>query len=243
LQELFELEDKPWFPSFLRQQQTEFIGWLVNTFSIYKCVYPAIIEAAGKNHLTITDMGSGAGGPVVTMANSPAFQEVSFFLTDLYPQPHISLPPNCHYVPTPLDARYISPQHKGLITFFNAFHHFSFSDQKQILQENIGAGNAVFIAEVLYPNIQTMLKIVFTTTIGQVILAPFVKPFSWIRIALTWILPINLFTVTFDGIVSVLKSPTKARMQELVHSVPAHRIAKTGIIGPWWARVHFLYIQ
>jgi hypothetical protein len=44
------------------------------------------------------------------------------------------------------------------------------------------------------------------TTIGVLLFSPFIKPFSWQRLFFTYIIPINIITISFDGIISVLKS-------------------------------------
>jgi hypothetical protein len=88
-----------------------------------------------------------------------------------------------------------------------------------------------------------LLKIIFTTTIGQIILTPFVKPFSWMRLVFTYIIPINLFTITWDGVVSVLKSESHTKMSDQAKQhLPAGCLIKSGIHGPWWAPVSWFYI-
>ena len=44
----------------------------------------------------------------------------------------------------------------------------------------------------------------------------FVKPLSFARLFFTYIIPINLITVTYDGIVSVLKSKTVRHYETLL---------------------------
>lgn len=156
------------------------------------------------------DIGSGSGGPIASLARSQEWQSISFTLSDLYPQESHNLPPNCRYEPRPVDALDLQVESPRTISFFNAFHHFSLGQQEQIIATQLQAGNAVLVAEILQPNPLSFLRILLATTIGQFLFAPFVTPFRWKRIFFTWILPVNLITVTWDGLVSVLKSPKRS---------------------------------
>jgi hypothetical protein len=57
--------------------------------------------------------------------------------------------------------------------------------------------------------------VLLATTAGQVLLSPFVLPFRLSRLLFTWVLPVNIVTVCFDGIISVLKALPAKRMQLL----------------------------
>lgn len=122
---------------------------------------------------------------------------------------------------------------------FNAFHHFTPEQQKHLVQLHASRGLLVF--EVLQPTLLTFLKILFTTTIGQLLLAPFVRPFRWERILFTYILPINLIIIPWDGLVSVLRSDHPATLvQRLRAAVPPGHAINGGTVGPWWAPVTWM---
>ncbi|RLD75829.1 MAG: hypothetical protein DRJ07_17365, partial [Bacteroidetes bacterium] len=59
---LFEFEDLPWFPDFLRNYMTDFLQFLTNKTKLFQAVIPIIekgIKKSGMNR--IIDMGSGGG--------------------------------------------------------------------------------------------------------------------------------------------------------------------------------------
>jgi hypothetical protein len=87
-----------------------------------------------------------------------------------------------------------------------------------------------------------MIKIIFTTTILQLCTAPFVKPFSFVRLFFTYIIPVNLFTVTYDGIISVLKSKTAIKYRELFSNIATNsfKISVTKIKS--W-KINIVYIK
>jgi hypothetical protein len=47
------------------------------------------------------------------------------------------------------------------------------------------------------------------------VFTPFIRPLSLRRIFFTYILPVNLITITYDGIISVLKSRTADQYRSL----------------------------
>ena len=237
---LFELEDLPGFPSVLRRQQVEFIGWLVDRFGIYSPVVPllsSVIMRTGNSQ--VTDLGSGSGGPIHYLARQPALSQVSFLLTDHYPTSSETTMDHVRWHAGPVNALSQNTPGTGVLTLFNAFHHFTPAQQAELVQLHAPRGLLVF--EVLQPNIVTFLKILFTTTIGQLLLAPFVRPFRWERLLFTYILPINMITIPWDGLVSVLRSDHPSTLvQRLRPAVPAGHSLEGGIVGPWWAPVTWL---
>lgn len=234
---LFELEDLPGFPAVLRRQQVEFIGWLVDRFGIYAPVVPllsGVLVRTGNAH--ITDLGSGSGGPIHYLAQQPGLSHVDFLLTDRFPTPMETSLKHVAWHSEPVDALSPNAPGNGLLTLFNAFHHFTPEQQQKLVQAHSSRGLLVF--EVLQPNLITFLKILFTTTIGQLLLALFVRPFRWERLLFTYILPINLITIPWDGLVSVLRSDRATDLvQRLRSAAPAGHAVDGGTVGPWWAPV------
>jgi hypothetical protein len=249
---LFELEDLPGFPSVLRTQQVEFIGWLVDRFGIYAPVVPVLgATVAHLGNARVTDLGSGSGGPIHFLARQAGLAHVKFLLTDRYPAhsgtahsetAHSetarsgSTQPRVAWHPEPVDALAPELPGDGVLTLFNAFHHFTPAQQRQLVQSHASRGVLVF--EVLQPTLFAFLNILFTTTVGQLLLAPFVRPFRWERLLFTYLLPVNLLTIPWDGLVSVLRSShATTLLARLQPAVPAGHTLDGGTVGPWWAPV------
>jgi hypothetical protein len=244
---LFELEDLPGFPAVLRRQQVEFIGWLVDRFGIYAPVVPLLSAAVARTgNARVTDLGSGSGGPIHFLARQSGLAHVEFLLTDRYPAhsgtahsgPAHSSPaqPRVAWHPEPVDALAAELPGDGLLTLFNAFHHFTPEQQRQLVRSHAARGVLVF--EVLQPTVFAFLNILFTTTIGQLLLAPFVRPFRWERLLFTYLLPVNLITIPWDGLVSVMRSSHASTLVDRLRSaVPDGHTLEGGTVGPWWAPV------
>jgi hypothetical protein len=60
-----------------------------------------------------------------------------------------------------------------------------------------------------------MLKVLFMTTAGTLLLTPFIRPFSFRRLLFTYVLPLNIITITYDGIVSVCRSTSAGGYQKM----------------------------
>lgn len=236
-----ELEDLPGFPPLLRRMQVEFIGWLVQRFGVYRPMVPLIARALQQVRSDqLTDLGSGQGGPIRYLAVQPALAAVHFTLTDRFPSPAADLPQNVCWHLAPVDALALELPGSGPVSLFNTFHHFTPTQQHALIQQQAQRG--VLVHEVLQPNLVVFLKILITTTVGQLLLAPFVRPFLWERLLFTYVLPVNLITIPWDGLVSVLRTDRPAVLLDRVRTAagPAADV-RGGVAGPWWAPVTWVH--
>lgn len=238
---LHELEDMSWFPHFLREMQMDFIGSMVLFLDVYKPIIPEIQNTLAKsNSNQILDLCSGSGEPMISIS-SQLNELKMFYLSDLYPNRKNEAGDIRHWVNQPFNALDNALEIHGVRTIFNAYHHFDEEAKSRLLMNH--APHGLFIAEVLQPNLFTLFKIVVTTTLGQLIFCPFIKPFSWKRILFTYVIPINLFTITWDGIISVLKSQSLSFMKFNARKTLGNEFdIQVGLSGPFYARVSWLSI-
>jgi hypothetical protein len=203
-----ELEDYKWFPFKLRSWQMEFIGNLSVWSLLYKPLVPVLQQTIDYNKITLVqDLCSGSGIPAVYVYNQ-LNSKPPIKLTDKYPIISFENQPSVTYSLNPVDINELAPEETVCYTMFNAFHHFTASQQIEFVK-NMANNKAPFlIVEILYPGILSIIKIFLSTTLLQLLIAPFIKPFSLPRLFFTYIIPVNLFTITYDGIISVLKSKT-----------------------------------
>ncbi len=212
-----ELEDFEWFPSILRQYQTDFIGFVVAKFNVYQPFIDYL-----KSHSTacvhMIDWCAGSGEPAISIfQKSGVFKQLE--LTDKFPSKYKGEAKNIIYNMEAVDVLEARIKENTTYTMFNAFHHFESSDQiKTVKRLKDNHANA-FIVEILAPDFLFYLKILFTTTIGTLLLTPFLKPFSFKRLFFTYILPINVFTITYDGLVSVYKSKSVKQYQQQLNGI------------------------
>jgi hypothetical protein len=204
-----ELEDHKWFPNLLRNFQTEYIGFVVKQFNIYK---PFIQILSKHTNQSMHDLCSGSGEPAVGIfTKSNAFKNL--ILTDKYPPTHFKDRTNITYLQESNDALCMKFEAGKTYTMFNAFHHFSEEEQRSICHKITNANASAYFVEILFPSPLHLIKTLFATTIGVLVLSPFIKPFSWKRLLFTCIIPINILIISIDGIISVFKSKTVKQYQ------------------------------
>jgi len=208
-----ELEDYSWFPSVLRNFQTEFIGFVVSRFNVYDA-FIKHLKALSRSQQSMTDLCSGSGEPAITIfRKSNCFSHL--YLSDKYPGDFTTTETTISYEMQSADVLRIEYKEGTCYTMFNAFHHFTDEEKVSIAQSIQHSGSDAFIVEILEPNFIVLLKVLFATTIGSLVLTPFMTPFSLKRLFLTYILPVNILAITYDGIVSVFKSRTVKQYQDL----------------------------
>lgn len=235
-----ELEDYKWFPDFLRKMQLDYIGWLVHFFGIYKSIIPLIDKLSGHvKQKNWVDLCAGSGNPTIGISSALS-DDYKIMLTDLYPVKSLVKSPNIAWNPKSINALEAIPL-KGFRTMFNAFHHFDDHQKTMILKNH--AQHGLFIAEILQPSLFELIKIGITTTIGQIIFRPFVQPFSWNGLIFTYLIPINLITVTWDGVASVMKSSTVSELKNLAErALPDGYHIEIGRTGNFGMKVNYLLI-
>jgi len=220
---LFELEDLKWFPSFLRNYGTDFLRFLANKTEIYKPVIPIIqrgIESNGVNQ--IVDLASGGGGGLLWINEElkRSIPNLTILLTDYYPNIDAFEYMNKEskifvYSETPVDARNVTDNLKGLRTQFLSFHHFKPEDAKKILQNSVNSGNPIAIFEVQERSARSLITMFFLPLIVM-LATPLIRPFKIGRFFFTYIIPIVPLFVLWDGIVSSLRTYTREEMEGMV---------------------------
>lgn len=208
-----ELEDYDWFPQSLRNFQTKFIGFVVIKFNLYD-VFVQYLKTLSLSVQPMTDLCSGSGEPAISIfKKSNCFSRL--VLSDKYPSPLHLDDDKIHYEMERKDVLEMEFKNGTYYTMFNAFHHFNDKDKLKIAKEIYTSGSALFLVELLEPTIFCFLKIFLITTIGSLLLTPFILPFSLKRLFFTYILPVNILIITIDGIISVFKSRSAKQYQKL----------------------------
>lgn len=210
---LKELEDYPWFPSYLRKMQLEYVGWISVQLSLYHPLLKLLQQFPSNKWI---DLASGSGWPAFYLQKN-ASDQIHYTLTDLYPDSvsnEVSKYVNVEV--EPLNLLEFEPEVGKQYSMFNAFHHFTSPQQKEILKKIKEAKSSCIIAEVLEPSWLCFLQVTLAALIVQPLSAWAIRPFSFIRILTTYIIPIQLITVAWDGWLSVLKSKSLKQYKALV---------------------------
>ncbi len=237
---LFELEDQPWFPRVLRDAGTAYLEFASRVAGHTAALAPKIAEALARSgEKRIVDLCSGGAGPVGEVVDALAVRgvEVRALLTDFYPNEGSLARAaersagRINWSREPVDATRVPRELAGLRTLFNAFHHFRPPMARGIVADAAAAKRPIAIFEVVDRALLPMLGILFAPLTFALAL-PFLRPFRWIWLPFTYLVPILPLFVLWDGLVSCLRVYSTRELEEIVGSLePRHRDAYDWDIG------------
>jgi len=237
---LFELEDQAWFPRVLRDAGTAFLALAARVSGHAAALAPKLEQAlADSGEKRIVDLCSGGAGPIAEIVDVLARRgvEVNALLTDFYPNvgalSHVSAGSagRIDWLREPVDATHVPAALAGVRTLFNALHHFLPAAAHRILADAAAAGRPIAIFEVVAREPISLLGILLAPLMFALSL-PFLRPFHWLWIPLTYGVPVLPLFVLWDGLVSWLRIYSCAELHALVDSLePQHRNAYRWEIG------------
>lgn len=211
---LFELEDLEWFPGRIRDFGTDYIHFLETKFEVHKAIVPLLGDALRRTGSTqVLDLCSGGSGPVAHVTQDLAAEglDVQFTLSDRFPNLAAfervvsESEGRVTYLREPVNALEVPRDLPGFRTIFNAFHHFRPATARAILADAVAAGRPIAIFEIPERAVHTILPMFLTPLIVWV-LTPFIRPFSWLRLLFTYLIPIVPIYCLWDGVVSQLRA-------------------------------------
>jgi hypothetical protein len=224
---LFEFEDQSWFPENIRNYMTDYLQAAANSFRLYDDILPILkkgIEKSSKKQ--IIDLASGGGGGWLSLASKikTALPGVKVLLTDFYPnveafkQIQVQNPGLFDYSSSSIDATNVPKEMTGLRTQFLSFHHFKPEQARKILQNAVDAKQPIAIFEAI-ERTPKYFALISGISLSVYSLTPFIKPFNAERLALTYLVPVIPFFVSFDGLVSVCRVYSQEEMAEMTKSL------------------------
>lgn len=231
----FELHELPGCPAVLRNLATDYLRTIAALFRVFEPMAPLLASAvrASRDH-GIVDLCSGGSGPVVGLAEAIASDLGSapaVTLTDLYPNrtafewaaAQAKVP--VQFEPEPVDARNVPQRLAGARTLFDAFHHFRPDDARGILADAARKGTPLLVVEGTERSLPAIVGMLLFVPLLVLITMPLVRPFNIWRLVLTYLVPVAVPLILFDGIVSCLRSYTPAELRELCRGLESPEYA------------------
>jgi hypothetical protein len=225
---LIEIEDQKWCPASIRDGITEYLGWFERFWNMYQPIVPRLKEVLRKlQPERIIDLCSGAGGPWVYLYkdfNDLKEYTPTVWLTDLYP--------NCSafeatsslssgkilFSAEPVSAINVPTHLTGFRTIFSAFHHFPPQMAKSILHDAVRSKQGIAIFEISQRHPLIILPMCFSPLLVM-LSTPFIKPFRWLRLFWTYVIPVIPFAFMFDTIVSCLRTYSPRELRTLTEDI------------------------
>jgi hypothetical protein len=228
---LLELEDQSWFPRIVRDLATDYLQFIQTNFGLDRAMTPILRRVLVESGATdIVDLCSGGSGPLLALVKdlSDGGHPVRATLTDLYPNVpafrEIAAASGgvITFVSTPVDARAVPSTLPGVRTLFNGFHHFRPADARAVLHAAAADKQPMAIFELSERKWRALFWILLQPLFVWMA-TPFMRPFRWSRLLLTYPLPLVPFTCLWDGLVSQLRAYTIDELLALGHGAPDMR--------------------
>lgn len=229
---LFEFEDLPWFPHWLRERMTRYImamHRLLDTRSMLADLMVRALKHTNSNH--IIDLCSGSGGPMLDVAETlrqhPGLADLKLTLSDLYPNQETASQllqagdPNTTYLTTPVDAATLGEEKPGVRTLICSMHHMRPNTAQRILQRAQEARQPICVFEIsdnAVPNALWWLAL----PIGFLMvffITPLVRPMTWQQLVFTYLIPVLPLLIAWDGAVSNVRTYTLQDMDILLEGL------------------------
>lgn len=156
---LFEFEDQPWLPDWVRDALTDHLAELFRSPAVSPLHLvvadrlEAVLKQAGTTR--IVDLCAGAGGPwpsVLPLLEARLGSAVTLTLTDRYPRASLTgieaaVLHRIELEARSVDARMVPKDLDGVCTVFNSIHHFRPDGVASVLRSATAGGRSLAIFE------------------------------------------------------------------------------------------------
>ena len=236
---LFEIMDQPWCPAVVRDSMTDFLRFTINVNNPYETIIPELSKALKHCQTTqIIDLCAGAGGPwfrLKPLLEESLGQRTDVILTDMYPHRDAIIDEaetaGLRVLPVSVDARHMPFTLTGFRTLFAGLHHFEPVDAQAIIRDAVEQRQGIGVFEATQRRPAVMLLMV-VPTLMMFFVTPFIQPFRWSRLALTYLIPILPLCTLFDGVISCFRTYTPDELRDMVADLQADYEWEIGEVRP-----------
>jgi hypothetical protein len=226
---LFEILDQGWCPQVVRHGATDFLEAIISRSDIYRSVQADFFRTIQDCHAErVVDLCSGGGGPWLSSSWRSALAShapLTVVLTDKFPSGTLAArlagERLISSVDISVDAASVPTFLRGFRTIFSSFHHFPDSIARKVLADVVRSGEGFAMAEVTSRTYAALL-IIALMPIFAWLLTPFMRPFRWSRILLTYVAPLIPLVVFWDGVVSCFRTRTPPELLALAEGFPEY---------------------
>ncbi len=228
--DLFEFEDLPWLPGWLRNLVTDVLReGVVLGGNVYRSVTPVLARIIREQRATrVVDLCSGSSGPWVRLKSGLNAQQVDFELvfTDKYPNTPAFQAAVARigdgrttFVGESIDATTVPPHLTGIRTLFTSFHHLPPRTARRVLQDAYQQRTSICVFEFTG---RTWIPILLSLLLGPILVwtqVPRLRPLTLRRLLFTYLVPIAPLVVAWDGVVSNLRTYSTGELTDMTRDL------------------------
>ena len=223
--QLIEIIDQSWCPKVVRDGITDFLQFLLGWRNFYSPAAHLLgnaLDQAGAER--VVDLCSGAGGPWLHLVH--ALKEnrqrvVQVRLTDRYPNIDAfkriekASAGAIRFESQSIDPTAVPSGIGDFRTIFSSFHHFPPSQAKTVIHDAVRNRQGIAIFEFTHRSFLAIMLYCFIPFIVMAF-APFIRPFRWSRLFLTYLIPVLPWLTWFDGTVSCFRTYSPSELRGMV---------------------------
>jgi len=229
---LFEFGDQPWCPRVIRGGITEFLATVARVTKLYSPtaeIVNDLLMSSGQTKVIV--LAAGSGGGILDIV--PELDKATHVtLTDLFPsEGFTTADPRVEYERNPVDATQIPKELQGVRVMYAGFHHFPPVEAHKVLADAVDANQPIAIFEATERSLKGVLSILFVPLM-VLILVPFVRPFRWNRLILTYLIPALPLVLFWDGLVSALRTYSASELRGITLGFPQYEWKVMTLNGP-----------
>lgn len=236
---LVELEDLPWVPHLVRDGGRDVLDLLFGRLGFYRRLVgklQGLVAATGERLLV--DLCSGGGGGALAMwalLDEHDRRDLQLVLSDRFPNAAAIArvdalgDPRVRYHPGPVDALAVPREFRGIRTMYSALHHFRPEDVQRLIQSAVDDRAPLAFFDVAASPQWRRMPLPLAPLAGllngamlfpvPLLLTPFVRPFRWSRVALTYALPAIPALFAWDGAVSAMRAYAPDELLALARAI------------------------
>ncbi len=226
--QLFEFTDLPGCPDGVRRLVTDYLEFVLRATradAVMAPVLARVLRATGERR--VVDLCSGAAGPLPGILSRLDAEglAVTASLTDRFPdlrafqRAAAAGGGRIAFLHEPVDATHVPANLLGVRTLFNSLHHFPPGPARSILADAAHKGAGVAVFEVTERTWRSVLCCLLLFPLLLVI-TPFIRPLTPWRLLLTYVVPVALFCIPWDALVSSLRSYRRDELLQMAASLP-----------------------
>lgn len=229
---------------------TDFLRFTMERFTPYAIAAPLLARAMTQlGETRVVDFCSGGGGPWrdlvrrIPAAGGPA---VHVMLTDAYPNraAFAALQRETDGAvqgnPDPVSPTDVPERLTGFRTMFTALHHFRPAAARAILADAVRHRTGIAVFEMTERSLLSLVGVLFLP-LFILLATPFIRPFRWSRLLVTYLVPVVPLAVWFDATVSCLRTYTPAELRAMTHGLDGGYAWDIGLVRttPFLTRVTY----